>query len=547
MRDRMSKHDRASKGAVVVALGGLALSTVMGVRLHKRAVERAHARMAAQRQTTAAPCASQPDARVAPPTGNVVEQTRWVSTEGAERAAVGYDGETAGFSPSGRWAVVRLRDEASTLFVDVNTRTAHAIAGVRFVTTSAPSSTIVSSSDEESWGSSTERSAPRFSADERFAYGFVGGSLRVFDIEAHTNTVLDELNESVEPSANGRSLAWPCHLEEAHAVCFYDFASASLRRVALPAESSELHWLDNELLAVVPARAEAGPPSSPSSLFVLSAYTGAVESYGGDAVHNVVELSSDGRYLAAQRTDNGLAVFRRGHPAPVYTWSDDEALGWKWQAGGAAIAWVHTLPEVASTGDESEAEADTERPNTIEVQWLDENRHTSTRTVGSCSIADEYITTFEGDELRTELECSPGCPSIAVHSDLRLYNAREGRFVRDLPSIDGPSPRDENDAQQRAVARMLRSAGAVGAGVQGHYDAAAGTLLVQHARGVTLVSRGRAPTRFQQTGDGTGWTMTRSADGARWLGVGPDSSAVIWDAATGLVRWTSRDGDEQGC
>jgi hypothetical protein len=160
-----------------------------------------------------------------------------------------------------------------------------------------------------------------------------------------------------------------------------------------------------------------------------------------------------------------------------------------------------------------------------------------------CSLTHESLLGIENGELRTDGECSPGCPSIARQSDFRAYDVSTGRVLRHW---SGPVERPFNSelGEKTSVAEHLADRFAFGS--------ARPLPMVHHpSSDVVLVERPDALRVADQVAGGAIATLEsssafRAADthfwpesGVRLVGV-RDGEVAIWDSATGQRVWSSR-------
>ena len=160
-----------------------------------------------------------------------------------------------------------------------------------------------------------------------------------------------------------------------------------------------------------------------------------------------------------------------------------------------------------------------------------------------CEISPESLLAIEHGQLRTDAECSPGCPSISRQPDLLAYDFASGRVLRHWMGEPEPPYNDELSVRAFA-ARQLAARYAFA-------DSTAPLPIVHHpSRDVVLVERSEG-LRLAEVVSGDDLAMMDGSAGFSAVSAHfwPSSGALvvasrsgeigIWDAASGTQVWST--------
>jgi hypothetical protein len=159
-----------------------------------------------------------------------------------------------------------------------------------------------------------------------------------------------------------------------------------------------------------------------------------------------------------------------------------------------------------------------------------------------CELSPENLIAIENGELRTDGECSPGCPSFSRQPDYLAYDFAHGNVLRHWMGDAEPPYNDELSVRSFAAAQLAKRYG---------FDSKVALPVVHHpSSDVVLVARGDG---LQLAGvvSGEALVTLRGSAGfpASSAHFSPDSGAlvigartgeiVVWEAATGNQVWTT--------
>ena len=198
---------------------------------------------------------------------------------------------------------------------------------------------------------------------------------------------------------------------------------------------------------------------------------------------------------------------------------------------GRYVAWVEYSGEYDAKSD----------LHTIEVETG--AHHSFAGQAKNCQLTHEYLLGIENGELRTDGECSPGCPSLTRQSDFRTYDVKTGKVLKHWMG-DVERPFNEGFGARLSMADELSKTFGLPVGdprpIKHHPSA--DLVLVERPDALRLVDDRSGAARA---------TLERSADfsvaiahfwpesGSRIIGVG-GGQVVVWDTASGERVWASR-------
>lgn len=176
---------------------------------------------------------------------------------------------------------------------------------------------------------------------------------------------------------------------------------------------------------------------------------------------------------------------------------------------------------------------------------LETGVHARFASAGGCGHYEEELVAFEGDTLKTDAECSPGCPSIGHQSSFISYDFASGRVVKRWLG-ERHSPYNDTLSSQLSTVDDLRKKlhfeRGDGQAPLVHHPKKSSLLFVDTQKGITLVTEngGHAIARLE---DATGFhpsDVRFSPDGARVVGVSEDGYVAIWRSDDGRRLWSRR-------
>ncbi|MBX3219139.1 MAG: hypothetical protein KF795_01390 [Labilithrix sp.] len=162
-----------------------------------------------------------------------------------------------------------------------------------------------------------------------------------------------------------------------------------------------------------------------------------------------------------------------------------------------------------------------------------------------CSIAPEHIVGFEGGALKTDAECSPGCPSIPSQAELITYDFASGRKLREWLGESLPPFNDalaEHTAKGDKLARRFGVLASEGESLPFVHHPSAPVVLVAASSGLRLAaeSDGRVLADLPRSAGFGPAGVHFTPDGRRIVGAASDGHLAVWDARDGRRVWASR-------
>ena len=412
-------------------------------------------------------------------------------------------------------------------------------AGSRFAVIDTPSSTLV------------------FDAESATAFGVLGHALRVegaaWDIWLSVNFEGDVLRSGVVTSADGlRMLVRTAGGVQAvdltqRGAMLTGLSRADVRGASLsPDGETFAAWTDVELTVV---RVDGGARVS----YPLAAGQAPVVQWAPRSVvwtdlasARIVDLAS-WRLQTTEGAGANVTLSKDGstavvaQPSLVEVWRSGEA-----RPAARVVTQLVTNVVVDETGrnvgwveysDEYAADAVL---HTLETATA---AHHHFASQAACHLTHEYLLGIENGELRTDGQCSPGCPSVARQSQLRTYDVKTGKVTKRWDG-DVERPFNEEVGARTSIGENLAKVFGfdMGTTLPIKHHPSADRALVERPDALRLVDH--------RTGAGLA-TLERSADfsvqsvhfwpesGERVIGIAR-GVVVVWDTASGERVWASR-------
>lgn len=202
---------------------------------------------------------------------------------------------------------------------------------------------------------------------------------------------------------------------------------------------------------------------------------------------------------------------------------------------GSRVAWS----EQANAYDEPN-----EQPALLHTLDVESGAHARFRAQARhCSIGPEWIVGFEGGTLKTDAECSPGCPSIASQAELIAYDVSSGKKLREWLGERRPPFNEElgeHVAKGEELARRFGVVAPEGESLPFAHHPSAPTLVVATATTLRVATErdGRVLAELDRSSGFRAAGVRFTPDGARIVGVGEGGRLAIWDAADGRSVWS---------
>lgn len=251
------------------------------------------------------------------------------------------------------------------------------------------------------------------------------------------------------------------------------------------------------------------------------------------AVENAtLVVSKDGAVAAVHGNGRPAAVevWRLGETRPAAHIASASASNLVMDEAGSKVAWVEHSGAVGARA----------RLHTVDVV---SGAHASFAAQAAyCELAPENLLGIENGELRTDGECTPGCPSIGRQPDYLAYDFARGNVRRHWMGDPEPPYDDELSVRSFAVAQLAKRYG---------FDTKKALPIVHHpSTDVVLVERGDGlQIAGAVSGDalamlpGSGGFSASSAhfwpaSGALVIGARTGEIAV-WETATGNQVWAT--------
>lgn len=173
--------------------------------------------------------------------------------------------------------------------------------------------------------------------------------------------------------------------------------------------------------------------------------------------------------------------------------------------------------------------------------------HVRFAATGDCPIAEERLVGFEDGALKSDAECSPGCPSLSSQAQFIAYDITTGARVKSWSGELFP-PFNDDFAKRSGRVETLATRLGVAARTESsdfpmiHHPKDASVLVVTRA-GARLVDdeTGALATALDASSGFDVEAMHFTPDGAFIIGTdGESSPAVIWRASDGKRVWSWR-------
>ncbi|HSO32648.1 MAG TPA: hypothetical protein VLT33_09030 [Labilithrix sp.] len=260
-----------------------------------------------------------------------------------------------------------------------------------------------------------------------------------------------------------------------------------------------------------------------------------------EGANAAVTVSKDGGVVVVAHSGDKVAgealaqpglveVWRSGETRPAARIASELVTNVVLDEAGHNVAWAEYSGEYGAAT----------HLHTLEVTTGRHHRFAS--QAKNCTLTHEWLLGIENGELRTDGECSPGCPSLTRQSQFRTYDVATGKVAKQWTG-DVERPFNEEIGARSAVGENLAKVFgfATTTTLPMKHHPSADVVLVPRPDALRLVDhRGGAVATLEGSGDFAVEDAHFWPDsGARVLGVGHGAIAV-WDAATGERVWASR-------
>jgi hypothetical protein len=243
-------------------------------------------------------------------------------------------------------------------------------------------------------------------------------------------------------------------------------------------------------------------------------------------------VSKDGAVAAVHGsgTPAVVEVWRVGETRPAARIASASASNLIMDEAGSKVAWIEHSGDAGARA----------RLHTLDVA---SGAHaTFAAQAAQCELSPENLVAIENGELRTDGECTPGCPSISRQPDYLAYDFAHGNVLRHWMGEPEPPYNDELSVRSFAAAQLAKRYG---------FDTKTALPIVHHpSSDVVLVERADG---LQIAGVVSGDVLAAlpgsagfSASSSHfWPGSGAlvigarTGDIVVWETATGNQVWST--------
>jgi len=247
-------------------------------------------------------------------------------------------------------------------------------------------------------------------------------------------------------------------------------------------------------------------------------------------------LSTEAELKALGRAPGVVEVWRMGDSKPRARFTSAFVTRTAVSDDGHRVAWSEI----------SDMESDPAQATHLHSLDIDTGVHARFVAAGGCgNVFEEYLVGIEGDTIKTDAECSPGCPSNSHQSDFISYDFASGRVNKRVPGEHHAPYNDTLSAHRNTIedlGKRLHFMASDGQAPLIHHPKKSSVLFIDPVKDITLITESAGNT-IAKLDDSTGFHAADvhfSPDGARIVGVSEEGYLAIWRTDDGHRLWSQR-------